>query len=336
MDNTQQLRVLGVSAGNGVMLFPFRDQVIGNVELRSDYTIRGNATQWFLNFPNTFFTKDLPTMDSPDIIIGHPKCGNSSKLALSRGKKLKSHVGEPSLALYFKSIELYEPKAFLMENLPALLDSYSLEDLQFMFPNYALFAFTGSMFNFGNSQKNRVRLVLVGVRRDQGALMNAFFMEKIGGITPVREPQLTKDLLMDISTLQSGHFRPSLDERIALYGGCQRTYREIKQIWEQQPHIGRLKTPSETFKTAPGVYRDLPTRYPNTIRKSNRCFSPLGLTYTPRQRARIQGIPDSFKILSEGSETKTLFNKGCITTGSTPCYEIGEWFKARIKGCPIT
>jgi len=49
---------------------------------------------------------------------------------------------------------------------------------------------------------------------------------------------------------------------------------------------------------------------------------------------RIQGVPDEFLILdpfnSEHNE-KTLFNKGCVTMGSTPCYEVAEWFHKVLK-----
>jgi len=132
-------------------------------------------------------------------------------------------------------------------------------------------------------------------------------------------------------TTENGHFRPPLDERIALYGGRQQSYREIMELWESLPEKKRIATPDENFNTAPGVYRDLADDYPATVRKSNRCFGPHGLTYTPRERARIQGIPDTFRIVDPlthpGISTKTLFNKGCTAMANTPPLEIATWFR---------
>ena len=326
------MRVLGISAGNGVMLHPFKEHVIGNIEVRSDYTIGKYPHQFHLNFPDAFYTDKLyNTQDPVDIVIGHPKCGQSSMLALSRGKTFKSHKDEPSLNIFIEGIQKYRPRLFLLENLPKLLDSYSMNDFAVLFPDYLLDSWIGSMNALGNSQKNRKRLIITGVRKTRGrfaekaraALLHKFQMKR-----PRHTDQLLKDLPFN------GYFRPPLDEIIALYGGTSMSYQDIKKLWVSLAPATRIKTPNESFSTAPGVYRDGEDKFPNTIRKSNRCFSPAGLSYTPRQRARIQGVPDEFLILdpfnSEHNE-KTLFNKGCVTMGSTPCYEVAEWFHKVLK-----
>lgn len=322
------MKVLGISAGNGVNLFPFKEYVIGNVEVRADYTIRGDSSQFHLNFPKAYFKKALGPYEEPDIIIGNPKCGSSSVLALSRAKQFKTHKGEPSLDLFIGGIHFYQPKVFLLENLPGLLNTYSQQHLQELFPNYLLNFWVGSMFTLGNSQFNRKRLIITGVRKTR-SLRASRLWAALRTPYRVHEPKFTQELLRDLP--DNGNFRPDLNTRIAIYGGRQMTYAEIKDMWEALGPVTRIHTPDETFKTAPGVYRDLPTRFPNTIRKSNRCFNPDGLSYTPRERARIQGIPDDFLILSSGKEPTTLFNKGCITTGSTPSYEVGLWFYNTIK-----
>jgi len=321
------MRVLGISAGNGINLFPFKEHVIGNVEVRSDYTTKGYPSQFYLNFPKAYFRDYLAEEPDIDIIIGNPKCGSSSMLALSRGKKFTSHKGEPSLDLFIKGIQKYQPKVFLMENLPKLLETYSVDDFAVLFPQYILNFWQGPMTYLGNSQVNRKRLIITGVKKTRSRRskkLDSALLYKY----PVNTPGLTGDLLSNIP--QNGHFRPPLDETIALYGGTQKTYTEIQQLWRKLKPATRIKTPNETFNTAPGVYKDDANKPPNTIRKSNRCFNPDGLTYTPRERARIQGVPDTFKILSPSANPdlspKTLFNKGCTTMGSTPSYEVGQWF----------
>ncbi len=326
------MRVLGISAGNGVNLFPFKKHVIGNIELRSDYTIGGRPYQFKLNFPEAFFSKTLVAEENIDIIIGNPKCGSSSMLALSRGKQFTSHRGEPSLDLFIKGIQQYNPKAFMMENLPRLLDTYSEEDFQALFPNYILTFWVGSMSVLGNSQVNRKRLIITGVRGKNSRL--SYRASKwLDTKYRVKVPVHTRELLE--LTPSNGDFRPPLDEVIALYGGTRMSYNQIQALWDSLKPATRIKTPRESFNTAPGVYRDDADKPPNTIRKSNRCFNPEGLSYTPRERARIQGVPDSFLLLDPREHIvtteKTLFNKGCTTMGSTPSYEVGLWFYAVIQ-----
>jgi asparagine synthase (glutamine-hydrolysing) len=50
------------------------------------------------------------------------------------------------------------------------------------------------------------------------------------------------------------------------------------------------------MKNLPGVYRNLANEYPLTARKQNRQFNSLGYIMSPRELARIQGLPDDFKI----------------------------------------
>ena len=47
------LQVLGVNGGNGIILHPFKNQLIRNIEPRGVFKTPGNA-QWKLNF------KDIP------------------------------------------------------------------------------------------------------------------------------------------------------------------------------------------------------------------------------------------------------------------------------------
>lgn len=329
---TKQRTVLGLSAGSGISLFPFKEScsIIGNIELRTDFRIGGKPLQFKLNFPKalagTSPTGYLELPDSPDIIMSQPKCGNSSVLALSRGKKKTSHLGDPSLDLVLRGINHLLPKVFLIENLPDLLKTYSKEDLQEHFNLYRLNFIIGSVSLFGNSQLTRKRLVITGVlksikhsKRIHAALQYP---------TRVREIQNTQSLLENAPT--NGAFIPPINEQIAIYGGRQMIYLEIQQYWQDNPFASRWVTPEENFSTAPGVYRDLPNKPPLTIRKSNRCFNPQGYTYSPRERARIQGIPDNFLIcdpeMYPNLSPKTLFNKGCAAVTQGPPYEIGLWF----------
>ncbi|HPQ79631.1 MAG TPA: hypothetical protein PLG47_04215 [Candidatus Dojkabacteria bacterium] len=45
----KKLKVLGVSAGAGILLFPFRKNLIANIETRGVFYTKG-LEQWKLNF----------------------------------------------------------------------------------------------------------------------------------------------------------------------------------------------------------------------------------------------------------------------------------------------
>jgi site-specific DNA-cytosine methylase len=314
--------VLGISSGNGVILYPMRDSVIGNIESRADYYISKKPIQWKLNFPNAFMeTGPLPEV-RPQVIIGHPKCGISSMLALSRGKSFKSHKGEPSLDLFFQAIDKYNPEVFFLENLSKFLKTYPKEVLKEKFKDYYLVYWDNSVAHWGNSQLSRVRLVLMGIK------LHLVPPEHTPFTLPGINLKCTKELLKDLPT--NGHFREPLGERIAIYGGRKMTISQIQQFWLKNPSKTRFPTDNH-LGSAPGVYRNLSIGQPATVRKGNREFNPQGLPMSPRERARIQGVPDSFLIadpnLFPHISFKTLLNKGRITLGSSPPYEIGLWIK---------
>lgn len=52
----KNVRVLGISAGQGALLFPFKENLIANIEPRSVFHTKGEE-QWKLNFGNIPFLK---------------------------------------------------------------------------------------------------------------------------------------------------------------------------------------------------------------------------------------------------------------------------------------
>jgi hypothetical protein len=68
----KKLKVLGVSAGAGILLFPFRKNLIANIETRGVFYTKG-LEQWKLNFGGIPYYKDETLPDcKPDIIISSP------------------------------------------------------------------------------------------------------------------------------------------------------------------------------------------------------------------------------------------------------------------------
>src|SRR5690606_654177 len=141
----RKLKVLGICAGNGGCLFTFHKrkqfEVIGNIEPRAVFHDKGNK-QWQLNFGNIPLARSLDDRmvnKKPDIIIGHPDCGDSSILRMSRAKKKGNVKTNPSVNLFLNSINHYQPSIFLLENLPPFLESHTLESLNdIFFERYSL------------------------------------------------------------------------------------------------------------------------------------------------------------------------------------------------------
>lgn len=317
------MKVLGVAAGNGAVLFPFRKYLIGNVEPRTAFKTPGDQ-QWKLNFPGVPLHKDLTLVNykQVDVIIGHPDCGHSSVLAYSRAKKLSNPKDNLTVDLFHNAIKKFQPKVFLFENLPKFMDSYSREELEEYFCGYRLFIYQGPVTKFGNSQKNRKRLIIIGRRPDTPILL----LPKIKPGTLKTSAELIEGLgLTPIPEM--GHFTEHLDSLITMYGGYKLPLKEVITQWNTNlKEESRYPTVNRKYTTAPGVYRNLPNEAPNTVRKGNREFDHWGQPMSPRQRARIQGIPDEFKIWYDDKKYTLSLNKGRTTVTKCFPYEISTWF----------
>lgn len=318
--------VLGVSAGNGVILHPLRDQVIANIEGRSDYYIKGQPLQWNLNFSVPMVKSFDPNYKNVDIIIGHPKCGLSSMFALSRGKTFKSHEGEPSLDLFIQAVNHYKPKLFLLENLPKFLESF--DDVKQTFKDYALILHKGSVSDFGNSQVSRKRLVMVGLRLD------SFRQKAYSALKALPTPSNPKPVELLLKNLpENGNITEPIDDIITMYSGFKISLLGAKVFWRENPHLRHWPVYEGKMNTAPGVYINRTGDFPLTVRKTNRQFNPIGEQMSPRELARIQGIPDGFELYMGNPQTpsSTIINKGRVTVANTPPYEIGLWFSKKVR-----
>lgn len=337
----KKLKILGVCGGNGVILHPVRRLVIGNIEERGVFKTQKNF-QWYLNFPVPF-TDDLMIakylFKDPDIIIGAPDCGHSSILGFTGNKKRKDPTENASIRMFFQAILDYRPKVWIMENLPALLNSISQVDFKSNFPDYRFIFHNISMAELGNSQKTRKRLIVVALHKSLSAeLFMAFSdIEKMNEVKTVGE--LISDLVED--DLSIGNIRESPNKKVKM-GNKSFTFKDIQDRWVTDLKKEKywpldLSKPDST--PIPGVYRLFNNNYPQTIRQDPRQFRPDGKPLSPRELARIQGIPDSFKLyipeqLPEGEEDWEYYiNKARITVAKGAPYELGLWLRSKIRLC---
>ena len=224
-----KLKTLGVCAGNGVILYPFKDDLLGIIEPRTVFHTPDDI-QWKLNFDAPYDKFLHGKYKDVDIIIGAPDCGHSSVLAYSRAKKLSDPAENTSLQTFMESVVFYKPKFFLLENLPRLIDNMGVK-IEKVFENYRLHKFIESVSTWGNSQLTRIRLVIIGVRTDLD--INAY--------TAIRLP----DQKVDLSTSQElikglieldpsiCHVRESYDYQVHLWykGQPKITLGKAKDLW---------------------------------------------------------------------------------------------------------
>lgn len=329
---------LGVCGGNGVTLLPFQDRLIANLEPRVLFNTPGNI-QWKMNFKETPFFRDYReckrSVDKDDvkIIIGAPDCGHSSALTYAKMKKLNNPKENESLNTFMKAVKYFQPEIFIMENLPKMLDTITKEEWEKSLGGYKFIFINTSVISFGNSQKTRTRLVLIGTKN-----YSKRFRKIFNNIYKVAKPRLSKKITDEFIELRksgkiSGCEREPMDHLIGM------TYKGVKKIPVSKVEmLWRTKfkknyqwfVPGSKMGTIPGVYRNLAKKYPRTARKECRQYNYLGEIITPRELALIQGVPNSFKIFYDPQRPTFSLNKARVTITKSPPYEIPLWFRKQL------
>lgn len=328
------MNVLGISAGQGGLLFPFRKRLLGNIEPRGVFHTPGEE-QWKANFKDVPFHKGycLQEFDEKvDIIISSPDCGASSIMRLSKVKELGKPKDNRSLNLVIEGINYYKPKIFLIENLPRLLSLLPNKYLQEAFKDYKLIFHERSVSDYGNSQVSRKRLIIIGVHKKTGKkYLNAF-----NEVFQVKTPKLTRDLLF-VSPYGSNYNIP-IEKTLAMYDYRKLpekknlTVEKIQVLWNSA-FKNEKKWPIKTAKmsTLPGVYRLELDKPPLTLRPADRQFRPDGYPLGINDFKAIMGFPKQFKIYIDQENYLYWLNKARYTIAKGSVYEVGLWFKKCIK-----
>lgn len=331
------MNVLGVCAGQGALLFPFRKHLIGNIEVRGVFHTPGEE-QWKANFGNIPFYKGfcLQEFDEKvDIIISSPDCGASSVMRLSKVKELGNPKDNRSLNLVTAAILEYKPKIFLIENLPRLLSLLPKDFFEETFKDYKLVFHERSVSDYGNSQVSRKRLIVIGVHKKTGKkYLNAF-----NEVFQVKTPKLTRDLL-SVSPYGSNYNIP-IEKTLAMYDYRKLpekknlTVEKIQVLWNSA-FKQEKKWPIKTAKmsTLPGVYRLELDKAPLTLRPADRQFRPDGYPLGILDFKAIMGFPKAYKIFMDEGNYLYWLNKARYTIAKGSVYEISVWFKRCLKKVP--
>ena len=328
------MNVLGVCAGQGALLFPFRKHLIGNIEIRGVFHTPGEE-QWKSNFGDIPFYKGfcLQEFDEKvDIIISSPDCGALSIMRLSKVKELGNPKDNRSLNLVTAAILEYKPKIFLIENLPRLLSLLPCEFFEETFKDYKLIFHERSVSDYGNSQVSRKRLVIIGVHKKTGKkYLNAF-----NEVFQVKTPTITRNLLNDYQNPLN--YNIPIEKTLAMYDYRKLpekknlTVEKIQVLWNSA-FKQEKKWPIKTAKmsTLPGVYRLELDKPPLTLRPADRQFRPDGYPLGINDFKAIMGFPKQFKIYIDQENYLYWLNKARYTIAKGSVYEVGIWFKKCIK-----
>lgn len=326
--------VLGISAGQGALLFPFRKHLLGNIEPRGVFHTP-REEQWKANFGDIPFYKGycLQEFDEKvDIIISSPDCGASSIMRLSKVKELGKPKDNRSLNLVIEGINYYKPKIFLIENLPRLLSLLPNEYLQEAIKDYKLIFHERSVSDYGNSQVSRKRLVIVGVHKKAGKkYLNAF-----NEVFQVKTPTITRELLFE--SPYGSNYNIPIEKTLAMYdyrklpAKKNLTVEKIQVLWNsafKQEKKWPIKT--DKMSTLPGVYRLELDKAPLTLRPADRQFRPDGYPLGILDFKAIMGFPKAYKIFMDEGNYLYWLNKARYTIAKGSVYEVGIWFKKCLK-----
>jgi C-5 cytosine-specific DNA methylase len=326
----KHLKVLGVSAGQGALLFPFKENLVANIEPRAVFHTK-NEEQWRLNFGNIpFFRNELPDNIKADVIISSPDCGASSIMRLSKVKQLGKPEDNKSLNLVIQAINKYRPKVFLLENLPRLVTLLPKEFFEIQVPGYKLIYHQRSVVDFGNSQVSRKRLIIIGIKIKSKSYLNRF-----DNIFRVDTPVSSRKLLeCSYFKENNDNYMPPLNKVLAMYDyralpeKKNLTVKQIKKLWRTD-FKDEKKWPIKTAKmsTLPGVYRLENDKPPLTLRPADRQFRPDGYPLGIKDFKNIMGFPDEYKIYMDKDNYLYWLNKARYTIAKGSVYQVGKWFK---------
>lgn len=331
----KKLKVLGVSAGQGALLFPFKDQLIANVELRGVFHTK-NEEQWHLNFGNVPFLKSLePVLEEKvDVIVGSPDCGASSIMRLSKVKELGNPKDNKSLNLILQAIKHFKPKVFLIENLPRLVALLPQSYFEEALPEYKMVYHHCSVADYGNSQVSRKRLVIIGIRKSAKNYLKCF--DKVFQVDELKNASS----LLEAAYYDSlnSNYMPPLEKTLAMYDYRKLpekknlTVKRIHKLW-QKDFKAEKKWPIKTAKmsTLPGVYRLEADKPPLTLRPADRQFRPDGWPLGIQDFKNIMGFPEEYQIFMSHGDYLYWLNKARYTLAKGSVYQVGIWFNRCLR-----
>lgn len=310
------LSVVGITCGIGSMLVGARQagfNVVGNIEWRGYYHRRDEeGRNTFLeNFPGAFMKKRVEDLDDGelelstgcDLAIGHPECGLYSAMQGCnnyRERKLDEKLKDPGdIPLFLDLIRQLRPRFFVMDDLPKSFLACPMEEYHKRLQDYDLFPEWVSNYHYGNIQRRRIRLFMIGALKSERFVFrpgerdhSKTLADVIGDLPtePIAGEIFNHDPMDEVAQSSRVIHMDYVGHR-ANYGDYRRWMQDKREgtVYEYwSPNGGKLKK-------KPGWYKQRWNKPCAVVDGGSGHTHPLrNLPFTIRERARIQGFPDDF------------------------------------------
>jgi site-specific DNA-cytosine methylase len=304
------MRALSIIGGTGSMLIGAKEQgyeILGGFDWRKYYhtgTFEFNfGTPLFNNYED--LKKEIVVPKDLDLIIGHTECGFYSRLNQNKDQVV---LNKGDIPIYMGIVKDLQPKFFVMDNLPDSLQAVNAKEWEENFPNYDIFFEWISNFNYGNTQKGRNRLFVIGAKKEFGFFFvpnekenNLKFKDIISGLPPLDDIlKINHVHKNDNHKVNLWHY--NIDPTIPIT--CKdkiilKQYREFLKDYPKRKTLNYYTTKRKikykfgsyimdmdytSFVLTGGMMGTVDHLYrPDTL-----------LPLTIRERARIQGAPDDY------------------------------------------
>ncbi len=319
------MKAVGLTCGIGSMLVGARMagfDVLGNIEWRNYYrkkdeqgrnTFLENFTDRGSAAPPPFLKKSITDLTPQeierimevDLAMGHPECGNFSTMNGTnawRGDKAPKVTDAGDIPLFTKLVADIRPRFFAMDDLPKSFIAYPMSEYAKQLPDYDLFPEWISNYGYGNIQKHRRRMFMLGARKSERFTFVPGEFQHDRTVAQTLEG-LPVEIALGVRGNVANHDPHALDEP------CGRglhmnhlwhrpTWREMREWFEKAP-IGKTfeyySPATSELKNKPGWYKAKWDGPAPVMDGGSGHMHPLrNMPFTIRERARIQGFPDDF------------------------------------------
>lgn len=306
-------------------------EIVGNIEWRKYYHHRdGEGRNTFEeNFKGAWLVKSVDKMTPEqieeatgcDLAMGHPECGNFSSMShtvrRNDGRSSTEMYYDPGdIPLFVDMVARFKPRFFVMDDLPKALLGYTMKDYAEALPDYDLFPEWISNHGYGNVQKFRRRFFMIGALKTEkfvfqpGEFPHQKTMRDVIG-------DIYQDTLTGVDSRLANHhphtLKGSTSKGRGMMGITDRhlTFKELRDYFAKQKdgasakyikadgtegtHVGVRKGHWEGL--CPVLHGGHPIYHPRT-----------NLPLSVRERARLQGLPDSFIFYGEVLEKDGTWN----------------------------
>ena len=350
------MRAVGFLCGVGSLLWEARAlgfKVVGNVDTRSYFR---DGRTWRLNFSAPFHARPDVKVKSwygADLAIGHPPCGSHSILGQTRVARDRPSLDREKfharraknaglLPLFGELVNEYQPKVFALDNLPKIMTTVAPPEWwEEALPGYRMTYLTIMNWDYGSCQ-TRERLWVIGTKRP----LPRFKFAPIGRRPPVAEnvwealDGLPWEPWRDVRELTHIHLQPS-DRPLDSYWLYHGKKYEIT-LKSDAAAQGFLRLPpgyNWPYVSKRGLENRKPGKHRMTMDRASvfgakDVYHPLtGWPLTPRERARVMGWPDEFRLwdVERWGWTTTNYRRLIVATGKAVPSHFPRWLLPQLK-----